>query len=73
MDISCDDVLTTFLGFEWESLPFGSTIVDVGGGTGSVALEIAKAHPTFKFVIQDRESVLKSAREVCVNPQAIRV
>jgi O-methyltransferase domain len=33
-------------------------MVDVGGGIGSLALKIAKAHPHLRMVIQDRPMVI---------------
>ncbi|KAK6516241.1 hypothetical protein TWF506_006150 [Arthrobotrys conoides] len=40
-------------GYNWGKLPKGATIVDVGGATGFVCVEIAKAHPSLNFLIQD--------------------
>ncbi|KAJ7828335.1 O-methyltransferase [Mycena leptocephala] len=48
-------------GFKWETLPQDALIVDVGGGVGSTALQIAKATPHVKIVVQDRASVIKDA------------
>ncbi|KAF9066979.1 S-adenosyl-L-methionine-dependent methyltransferase [Rhodocollybia butyracea] len=54
-------------GFDWQSLPKGSTIVDVGGGIGSTSMLLAHAYSDgsqdddalgLKFVIQDREVVV---------------
>jgi tRNA G46 methylase TrmB len=47
------------------SLPEGSLVVDVGGGVGSQSLTLAKHHPQLRFVVQDRESVVGDAIEVC--------
>lgn len=33
-------------------------MVDVGGGIGSLALKVAKAHPHLRMVIQDRPMVI---------------
>ncbi|KIP12880.1 hypothetical protein PHLGIDRAFT_97630 [Phlebiopsis gigantea 11061_1 CR5-6] len=38
--------------FPWKSLG-NSTVVDVGGGIGSMSLELAKIYPDLKFVVQD--------------------
>ncbi|KAJ4474486.1 O-methyltransferase [Lentinula aciculospora] len=57
-------------GFDWQSLPQGSVVVDVGGGIGSTSMLLAHAYsdrrdnssdddvPGLKFIIQDRESIL---------------
>lgn len=57
-------------GFDWQSLPKGSVIVDVGGGIGSTSMLLAHAYsdgrdissdedvPGLKFIIQDREVVV---------------
>ncbi|KAJ3819191.1 hypothetical protein F5880DRAFT_1137749 [Lentinula raphanica] len=57
-------------GFDWQSLPKGSIVVDVGGGIGSTSMLLAHAYsergdslsdediPGLKFVIQDREVVV---------------
>ncbi|XP_006460444.1 hypothetical protein AGABI2DRAFT_142674 [Agaricus bisporus var. bisporus H97] len=48
-------------GFDWNSLPEGGIVVDVGGGTGKPAAELAKAFPRLKFVVQDQEAVVQKA------------
>jgi hypothetical protein len=66
-----------YLGFDWASLPRGSTIVDVGGGIGSSSMMIADkfcwqtscegiraADKRFKFVIQDRPVVVEMGIKV---------
>ena len=57
---------SNFAGYDWEHLPEGSLVVDVGGGVGSQSLTLAQHHPQLRFVIQDRESVLEDATDVCV-------
>ena len=52
-------------GYGWERLPQGSLVVDVGGGVGAQSLTLAQHHPQLRFVIQDRESVLGDATDVC--------
>ena len=54
-----------FAGYDWGRLPEGSLVVDVGGGVGSQSLTLAQHHPQLRFVIQDRESVLGDATDVC--------
>ncbi|KAF3920378.1 O-demethylpuromycin-O-methyltransferase [Dactylellina cionopaga] len=41
-------------GFDWDKLPNDATIVDVGGATGFVCVELAKAHKGFKFIVEDK-------------------
>ena len=44
-------------------------VIDVGGGVGSQSLLLALHHPNLRFIVQDRESVVGDAVEVCVfNP-----
>ncbi|KAI0757793.1 S-adenosyl-L-methionine-dependent methyltransferase [Daedaleopsis nitida] len=40
-------------GFEWSALPAESTVLDVGGGVGSASLQILRANPRLKLVVQD--------------------
>ena len=40
-------------GYEWTSLPQGSTIVDVGDSLGQASIALAKAFPHLKFVVRD--------------------
>ncbi|KAH9994291.1 S-adenosyl-L-methionine-dependent methyltransferase [Russula vinacea] len=48
-------------GYDWECLPEGSLVVDVGGGVGAQSLTLAQHYQQLRFVIQDRESVLGDA------------
>lgn len=50
-------------GYQWEKLPPGSLVVDVGGGVGSQSLTLARRHPNLRFVVQDREAVVSNANE----------
>lgn len=58
-------LLLNSVGYSWERLPEGSLVVDVGGGVGSQSLLLANHHPQLHFVVQDRESVVGDAIEVC--------
>jgi len=58
-----------FVGYAWEHLPQGSLVVDVGGGVGAQSFTLAKHHPQLRFVVQDRESVVGDAIEVCATNQ----
>ncbi|KAJ7143712.1 hypothetical protein C8R44DRAFT_845906 [Mycena epipterygia] len=54
-------------GFDWEALPRGSVVVDVGGGIGSTSMLLASAYAEadadggggLRFVIQDRPVVVE--------------
>ncbi|KAF8577508.1 S-adenosyl-L-methionine-dependent methyltransferase [Ramaria rubella] len=49
--------------FEWDSLPYGSVIIDVGGGIGTASLPIARDYPDLKLVIQDLPDVINDAKK----------
>lgn len=56
------------LAYLWSDLPNGTTIVDVGGGVGSASMEISRAHPHLKFVVQDLPQVVQRGQEVsCIS------
>ncbi|KAG2417765.1 hypothetical protein HFD88_008984 [Aspergillus terreus] len=40
-------------GVDWESIPAGGMLVDVGGSTGGAAIALAQAYPHIRFTIQD--------------------
>ncbi|KAI0749627.1 S-adenosyl-L-methionine-dependent methyltransferase [Daedaleopsis nitida] len=48
-------------GFDWEDLPEGSVVVDVGGGIGTTAVVVADAHPHLRVVVEDRKQVIENA------------
>ncbi|EIM80621.1 S-adenosyl-L-methionine-dependent methyltransferase [Stereum hirsutum FP-91666 SS1] len=48
-------------GFDWDALPSGSLVVDVGGGIGSQSLIVAESHPHLNFVVQDQTAMMKGA------------
>ncbi|KAF5363485.1 hypothetical protein D9756_001037 [Leucocoprinus leucothites] len=50
-------------GFDWTSLPEGSVVVDVGGGTGRPMLVLSNAFPHLRIIIQDREPVVRKGIE----------
>ncbi|EMD37634.1 hypothetical protein CERSUDRAFT_114284 [Gelatoporia subvermispora B] len=50
-------------GFEWEKLPKGAVVVDVGGGLGSTTQTIFDAHNHLQYIVQDRASVIDNAKE----------
>ncbi|KAJ4420448.1 hypothetical protein N0V82_004324 [Gnomoniopsis sp. IMI 355080] len=48
--------------YAWGTLPKGSTVVDVGGSHGIVAIELARAFPALQLVVQDLdEHIIKDA------------
>ncbi|KAG5720988.1 Sterigmatocystin 8-O-methyltransferase [Termitomyces sp. T112] len=49
--------------YEWNKLPAGSLIVDVGGGVGSASFQLAREFPDLNVVLQDRSSVIEDAKE----------
>ncbi|KAL1689190.1 S-adenosyl-L-methionine-dependent methyltransferase [Schizophyllum commune] len=51
------------LEYPWESLG-EATVVDVGGGIGSMCLDSAKRFPKLKFIVQDLLPVVQSAPPV---------
>ncbi|KAI4213978.1 MAG: hypothetical protein LQ351_003382 [Letrouitia transgressa] len=48
-------------GFDWASLGSG-LVVDVGGSHGLVSMDIAKAFPSLRFVVQDLQNVIEDAK-----------
>ncbi|KAJ7090732.1 O-methyltransferase [Mycena belliarum] len=54
---------TVLKGFNWTALPPKTLVVDVGGGVGSTALEIARIHPHLRFLVQDLEEVTLEGKE----------
>ncbi|KAI0266044.1 S-adenosyl-L-methionine-dependent methyltransferase, partial [Russula aff. rugulosa BPL654] len=50
-------------GYTWGQLPEGSLIVDIGGGIGSKSIVLAQQYPQLRFVVQDREPVVRDAVE----------
>jgi len=50
----------TFTGaLEWESLPKGAVVVDVGAGVGSVTHTLAKRYPQLHYIVQDVKDVIE--------------
>ncbi|KAI0342293.1 S-adenosyl-L-methionine-dependent methyltransferase [Trametopsis cervina] len=49
--------------YPWHALPAGTTVCDVGSGIGAVTLELAKAHPGLKLILQDMPGVLQYAKD----------
>jgi MinD-like ATPase involved in chromosome partitioning or flagellar assembly len=51
-------------GFDWKSLKEDALIVDVGGGIGSSTLQLIKAYPHLRYVVQDTAKVITDAARV---------
>ncbi|KAF9490909.1 S-adenosyl-L-methionine-dependent methyltransferase [Pleurotus eryngii] len=49
--------------YPWGDLPPNSTVVDVSGGTGHVALQLLKAFPALKIIVQDIGAAAIEGRE----------
>lgn len=58
--------MLAFLGFGWSGLDQDALVVDVGGGIGGQSLILAQNCPNLRFVVQDRENVIKDATAVCI-------
>ncbi|KAI5479078.1 S-adenosyl-L-methionine-dependent methyltransferase [Pseudohyphozyma bogoriensis] len=61
-------------GFDFKALKEGATIVDVGGGTGSMSLAIAHEAPQANIVLQDRPEVISGEAKFVwerEDPQAV--
>jgi hypothetical protein len=54
-------------GFDWKSLQQDALVVDVGGGVGSWTLQLMKAYPHLRYVIQERSRVIPDGIKVCLN------
>ncbi|THH16220.1 hypothetical protein EW146_g4386 [Bondarzewia mesenterica] len=50
--------------FPWVSLPQGATVCDVGGGTGTVSMELAKTYQNLRLTLQDVPGVLEQAKQI---------
>ncbi|KAJ6607417.1 S-adenosyl-L-methionine-dependent methyltransferase [Mycena sp. CBHHK59/15] len=49
--------------YPWASLPAGTVICDVGGGNGHATVELLKAFPLLKFVVQDLPGVIDQGKK----------
>lgn len=50
--------------YPWQSLPSGTTICDVGGGNGHAMLNLLKAFPHLRAVVQDLKAAVEDGQEV---------
>jgi hypothetical protein len=46
------------LEYDWNALPKGSVVVDVGGGFGATSRYIAQHAPDLRFIVQDKSEVV---------------
>jgi len=53
-----------FHAFEWEILPSNATVVDVGGGTGTSMLKLAREFGEINLVVQDLPPVVAEAEKL---------
>ncbi|KAJ7113840.1 O-methyltransferase [Mycena epipterygia] len=51
------------ISFDWNQLPSGGSIVDVGGGIGYLSLSIAKRYPQLRVVNQDLGPAIELSKE----------
>lgn len=73
--ITLEIYTTRFLDFPWGSLGDGTTVCDVGGGIGTITMQLAKAHPNLRLKLQDMpERIEQAQNEVWPQecPEAIR-
>ncbi|KLO09769.1 O-methyltransferase, partial [Schizopora paradoxa] len=52
------------IGHQWGGLPKNAKVVDVGGGVGTVACQLAEAFPHLDFVVQDLPAVIEDGKKV---------
>ena len=48
--------------FPWQELGTGATVCDVGGGVGNMSLQLAKAHPNLRLILQDLPERIQQAK-----------
>ncbi|KAK0220855.1 O-methyltransferase-domain-containing protein [Armillaria nabsnona] len=48
--------------YPWVALRDGATVCDVGGGIGSISMQLAEAHPHLRVVLQDLPAQIQSAK-----------
>ncbi|KAI9686629.1 MAG: hypothetical protein M1822_003640 [Bathelium mastoideum] len=61
-------------GYPWSSITQAKgTVIDVGGATGHISVELARLAPNLHFVVQDLPEVIKGARKSLPGDVASRV
>ena len=58
------EFFTRSIDYPWHELSPGDTVCDIGSGHGTVAIELAKAYPGLKLILQDMPDVLKYAEDI---------
>nr|P0CT89.1 RecName: Full=4-O-methyltransferase 1; Short=Mtrase 1 [Phanerochaete chrysosporium RP-78] len=53
-----------FRAFDWERLPAGALVVEVGGGMGTSAFPLATKYPEMRLVVQDLPDVIAKAEKL---------
>jgi len=48
--------------FPWKELGDGATVCDVGGGIGDISLQLAKAYPNLRLILQDLPEQINVAK-----------
>ena len=48
--------------FPWKELGNDATVCDVGGGIGNISLQLAKAHPNLRLILQDLPERIQQAK-----------
>src|SRR6266446_1689904 len=48
--------------FPWKELGDGATVCDVAGGVGNISLQLAKAHPNLRLILQDLPERIQQAK-----------
>ena len=48
--------------FPWKELGNGATVCDVAGGVGNISLQLAKAHPNLRLILQDLPERIQQAK-----------
>ncbi|KAK7691438.1 hypothetical protein QCA50_004837 [Cerrena zonata] len=47
--------------YPWQDLPEDATVCDVGGGIGHISMQLYKAHPKLRIILQDLPDTIKQA------------
>jgi len=74
MRATADGASTVLEKFEWQTLPEGSIVVDVGGGIGAMTKQLADNHKHLRYIVQDRAATIDDALKVweAERPEALK-
>ena len=53
---------TLWVEFPWKELGEGATVCDVAGGIGNISLQLAKAYPNLRLILQDLPERIQQAK-----------